>query len=387
MYATVYGLGKLFFIYLIILAIQAYVVITYTLHWKEHKKWIPTFNDDDPKERESLEKFINEKIQMLKKKFESMSTNEFLTYLMADEKNRIFDYKDKKLYIFLWEKVKLLDGKYEFINRGYATQETIDVPFSDLVKKNNYQVPFNEFKSQVVVADMLYSLNDRNINDGYKYYWYDPIYKELVQKKSYAVQLKSKDFDAFIGTGFNIKSISKEYSEIYYENIYKDRLYPISFFMFIGSFLVYSFIKENNFWKVVILFLLIPNIYILYYLNITEDVSSVEQEESRLKAINDGVLSISFLVSVNIFILNSLASNKNLINKPIFLESSVIFSLSLLLLLFSIYKQTNFNSIADMKSNRITKQLTFNLVVYYNLFIVINYLLFIAKENQILKLK
>ena len=97
------------------------------------------------------------------------------------------------------------------------------------------------------------------------------------------------------------------------------------------------------------------------------------------------MLSISFLVSVNIFILNSLASNKNLINKPIFLESSVIFSLSLLLLLFSIYKQTNFNSISDMKSNRITKQLTFNLVVYYNLFIVINYLLFVAKENKIIK--
>ncbi len=386
MYATVYGLGKLFFIYLIILAIQAYVVITYTLHWKEHKKWISTFNDDDPKERNELEKVINDKIQELKKKFEKESTNDFINYLL-DEKNRIFDYKGNKLYIFMWEKVKMVDGNYDFISNIHVKQDDIGVRFSDLVKKNIYQVPFNEFKPENVIADMLYSLNDRNINDGYKYYWYDPIYKELVQKKSFAIQLKKKDYDGFIGAGFNIKSISKEYSEIYYENIYKDRLYPISFFMFIGSFLVYSFIKENNFWKVVILFLLIPNIYILYYLNITEDVSSIEQEESRLKAINDGVLSISFLVSVNIFILNSLASNKNLINKPIFLESSVIFSLSLLLLLFSIYKQTNFNSIADMKSNRITKQLTFNLVVYYNLFIVINYLLFIAKENQILKLK
>ncbi len=386
MYATVYGLGKLFFIYLIILAIQAYVVITYTLHWKEHKKWISTFNDDDPKERNELEKVINDKIQELKKKFEKESTNDFINYLL-DEKNRIFDYKGNKLYIFMWEKVKMVDGNYDFISNIHVKQDDIGVRFSDLVKKNIYQVPFNEFKPENVIADMLYSLNDRNINDGYKYYWYDPIYRELVQKKSFAIQLKKKDYDGFIGAGFNIKSISKEYSEIYYDNIYKDRLYPISFFMFIGSFLVYSFIKENNFWKVVILFLLIPNIYILYYLNITEDVSSVEQEESRLKAINDGVLSISFLVSVNIFILNSLASNKNLINKPIFLESSVIFSLSLLLLLFSIYKQTNFNSIADMKSNRITKQLTFNLVVYYNLFIVINYLLFIAKENQILKLK
>jgi len=386
MYATVYGLGKLFFIYLIILAIQAYVVITYTLHWKEHKKWISTFNDNDPKERNELEKVINDKIQELKKKFEKESTNDFINYLL-DEKNRIFEYKGNKLYIFMWEKVKMVDGNYDFISNIHVKQDDIGVRFSDLVKKNIYQVPFNEFKPENVIADMLYSLNDRNINDGYKYYWYDPIYKELVQKKSFAIQLKKKDYDGFIGAGFNIKSISKEYSEIYYENIYKDRLYPISFFMFIGSFLVYSFIKENNFWKVVILFLLIPNIYILYYLNITEDVSSIEQEESRLKAINDGVLSISFLVSVNIFILNSLASNKNLINKPIFLESSVIFSLSLLLLLFSIYKQTNFNSIADMKSNRITKQLTFNLVVYYNLFIVINYLLFIAKENQILKLK
>ncbi len=382
MYASLLNLGKLLIIYIIILAIQAYVILTYTTHWKEHKKFINVFDDNNKEERDELEKFINEKLDMLKKKFEKMSTNDFINYLLI-EKNRIFDYKGNKLYIFIWEKVKLVDGNNDFISRIHVKQDDIGVKFSDLVKKNIYEVPFTEFKPENIIADMLYSLNDRNVNDGYKYYWYDPIYKELVQKKSFAIQIKNDDFDGMMGMGFNIKSITKEYSEIYYQNVYKDRLYSISIFMFIGAFLVFSFVKENNFWKVTLLFLILPNIYILYYLNITEDVSSIEQEESRLKAINDGILSISFLISVNIFILNALGTNKLLVNKPIFLESSVIFSLSLLLLLFSIYKQTSFNSISDMKSNRITKQMTFNLVIYYNLFIVINYMLFIAKENKI----
>jgi Ca2+/Na+ antiporter len=92
---------------------------------------------------------------------------------------------------------------------------------------------------------------------------------------------------------------------------------------------------------------------------------------------------MSFLVSVNIFILSSITlSQKKFYLKQIFLESSVIFGISLLLIFFSIYKRTDLNNIDDMKDNRITKQLSFNLSIYYCLFIIINYLLYLSKDKQ-----
>ena len=281
----------------------------------------------------------------------------------------------------MWEKLEVTNDNTEFVSRIHVKEEDIGVNFSDLVAKNIYQVPFTEFKPEVITGSILYYMNDHpNDFNGYKYYWYDPIYKELVQKIGYSLILKSDEFHGYVGIGFNVKSISKEYTDIYYHNIYIDRLISISIFMFIGSILVLNILEKNNFLKVAVLFLLVPNIYILYYLNITEDISSLSQEEIRLNNINEGIMSISFLVSVNIFILTTL-TNKKIYNNQIFLESSVIFSLALLLLLFSLYKRTDLNNINDMKNNRITKQLTFNLVIYYNLFIIINYLLFVSKNR------
>ena len=371
---------KMSFLYLIIILIQIFVIIFYTDKWKEYHTYIPVINIEDKKEKEEIEKFIKDKLEKIKSKFEKMNYRDFYNYLL-EEKNRIFDYKDMKLYIFMWEKLEVTNDNTEFVSRIHVKEEDIGVNFSDLVAKNIYQVPFTEFKPEVITGSILYYMNDHpNDFNGYKYYWYDPIYKELVQKIGYSLILKSDEFHGYVGIGFNVKSISKEYTDIYYHNIYIDRLISISIFMFIGSILVLNILEKNNFLKVAVLFLLVPNIYILYYLNITEDISSLSQEEIRLNNINEGIMSISFLVSVNIFILTTL-TNKKIYNNQIFLESSVIFSLALLLLLFSLYKRTDLNNINDMKNNRITKQLTFNLVIYYNLFIIINYLLFVSKNR------
>jgi len=179
-----------------------------------------------------------------------------------------------------------------------------------------------------------------------------------------------------------LTSLSNEYSSSYYDAIDKYTLAIISLVVFFSSIFIYKFNPNKSIWIHLLVFLLLPNLYGLYYLNITENFSSSQSENDRLKFISDGIMSICFLATVNIYIITELSKSSKTFSS-LFLESIVIFSVSLLFLFSTIYKRTNFNNLEQMRSIRVTKQLTFNLVIYYNTFIIFNYLLFISNKFKI----
>lgn len=248
----------------------------------------------------------------------------------------------------------------------------------DIIDKISYNFPFENFKPEINIMDILY-----NKNDGYKYYWIDPVSEKAVLKKSFSINIQKDNFDGFLAIGYNLTSLSNEYSSSYLSDIYIVILIFISLLIFIGSIIISKFNTKKGLFLNLFLFLILPNIYILYYLNIHENFSSIDIEVNRLKTINDGILSVSFLIAVNIFIISELSKIENKMHQPIFFESVVIFSISLIFLLVSIYKKTSFNTLNEMRTLRITNQLTFNLVVYYNIFIVVNYLIFISYKMKI----
>jgi len=131
-----------------------------------------------------------------------------------------------------------------------------------------------------------------------------------------------------------------------------------------------------------LLFLSILNIYLTIFINTKEGVTTLSVESDKVKDINDGILSISFLAAVNIYILQTMKQVKgygNLHN-----ESAFLFTLALVLLLFALYKKTNYNKIDDIRTHRIKKQLMYNTSIFVNLFILFNYLVYIAKDGNIL---
>jgi len=120
-------------------------------------------------------------------------------------------------------------------------------------------------------------------------------------------------------------------------------------------------------------------------MNTTEGITTLAVEQDKVKDINDGILSISFLVAVNIFIIETLKKFKQ--KYSLHNESAFLFCLSLVLLLLSLYKKTNYSTINDMRAERIQKQLMFNLSIFINLFILINYLIFVGGDAKLIKLR
>jgi hypothetical protein len=131
-----------------------------------------------------------------------------------------------------------------------------------------------------------------------------------------------------------------------------------------------------------LLFLSILNIYLTTFINTKEGVTTLAVESDKVKDINDGVLSISFLAAVNVYILQTLRevkAHRNLHN-----ESAFLFTLALVLLLFSLYKKTNYNKIDDIRNHRIKKQLMYNTSIFVNLFILFNYLVYVSRDGNVL---
>ena len=130
------------------------------------------------------------------------------------------------------------------------------------------------------------------------------------------------------------------------------------------------------------LFLSILNIYLTTFINTKEGVTTLSVENDKVKDINDGILSISFLAAVNIYILQTLKEVRD--HNELHNESAFLFTLALVLLLFALYKKTNYNKIDDIRIHRIQKQYVYNTSIFVNLFILFNYLVYIARDGHVL---
>jgi hypothetical protein len=116
----------------------------------------------------------------------------------------------------------------------------------------------------------------------------------------------------------------------------------------------------------------------LYFLSRKELYGSNTTELEKQQNINSGILSASFLVGVNIFILNSLQKS---LKKDLFLESGFVFAISLILLLIATYKLTDYGTISDIIKVRLSNQLVFNFSVLLNGLIVLNYIIYILTNK------
>ena len=113
--------------------------------------------------------------------------------------------------------------------------------------------------------------------------------------------------------------------------------------------------------------------YIFFYLNTNEPyLSDIETEIKRNEGMTTSILGVSFLSGVNIFIMEFIYQNK----KEFFIEITCMFGVSILLLLISIYKTLSKNYLSDLISARITNELVFNLAVFLNGTIIVNFLLY-----------
>jgi acyl-CoA synthetase (AMP-forming)/AMP-acid ligase II len=188
-------------------------------------------------------------------------------------------------------------------------------------------------------------------------------------------------FEGVMYIGYNLIDVEIQYANKYFEFLDIPFMSMVSVGTIIVSLLLYHSSGQKNFWMS-LLFLSILNIYITTFINTREGVTTLDVENNKVKDINDGILSISFLAAVNIYILQTLKEIKD--HRNLHNESAFLFTLALVLLLFSLYKKSNYNKIDDIRTHRIEKQLMYNMSIFVNLFILFNYLVYVARDGRIL---
>jgi len=172
--------------------------------------------------------------------------------------------------------------------------------------------------------------------------------------------------------GYDILNLNDIHRFKYINLISKYELAITSILMFCLSITI-LYAKTNSYSLLKsIVFLIGIHIYILYYVNISEVYSNIDFELEKIRNINNSILGVSFLSGVSIFIMNFVYKHR----KKLFIETSVFFSCAILLLLSAIYKSSDDNLLNEIIKTRITNQLIFNISIFLNAVIILNFLSF-----------
>jgi hypothetical protein len=285
-----------------------------------------------------------------------------------------------KLTIFVYEDLLNNDN---FINRVNAYKQYIGLSWQDIVKTTNDQLVFSKYttdKDLLLNANSLSSLS-KDKRSTILYYWIDPnstiIYKRLGHFMNWQDPVSKTK--GVIGMYYNLENLTDNFK--YIHSVSKLDIILLSLITIIISSSI-CYIEKNclnsNSKIKAILFLLISNFFILYFLNKSEGINSPNTELEKLNNININVLSLSFLSGINIFILNSF-KNENRIK--LFKESSVEFSIALILLLTTLMRKTNYTTTDEVIKSRISNQFKFDFSILINTFIVMNYIIFLLSKR------
>jgi len=345
-----------------------------------------------------LDAFLNKTIlkhkDNLKKKYEHYL--DWITDLNKDD-NSIITYKGHKYSIFVYEKTQQTEESYaeniDFVARIAYIPEYYNLSFSDIIKQiNDNHIIFQKLPTGEEVLKNMYNMADTYIGTNtLDYYWISSdINKIPIKKHSLFTNFKhvvDKDniIEGVIGVGYATQSLDDKYSHIYYDRMHTGVKIGISLFIFISTIGLDFTTKHDHMVKALIFFFTL-NLYVCYFMSKINTLSTVEIESENVKDLNDGILGIAFLVAVNIFIIDTMSKSTSTVRKSerkfVYNESALLFCVSLILLLTSMFKSTNYNTVEDIREKSTVSQLAFNMAIIVNLFIFLNYLTFISSSKS-----
>ena len=383
-------------VYAIILIIELLYTHYYLNNWKQYESHELSeqinFNLSNSVELEKLfSKTINERINMLE-------TMDYLDWMKYNNENMYITFKKHKYYLFGWERTKIdedsrLDNS-SFIYRCTPVTKYRDLPVEIVLNEINYHFLYGIYKPDPNMINNMWDLSglfDKNTN-RMMIYWINmkndkPIKKNVIFNK-YKKYIKNEEaiaYEGVLGIGYPVLDLELEYSNNYYSYLNFNFFIGFSISSLIVSLLLYYGTDKKSGVLKPVLFMIFVNIYLMNFLNLRAGLTSEESENSKLVDINSGITAISFLVAVNIFIIKTLSDTKNQIYGFLYTESAFLFCISLILLLFASSKNTDFNTITDLRIQNIRSQFFFNMSIIINLIIFFNYLLYVATKSKLLK--
>jgi hypothetical protein len=192
------------------------------------------------------------------------------------------------------------------------------------------------------------------------------------------------EFQGVFVIGYEIRNLDLDYGQVYYQFLGWKFFVLMNVIFFILTLILYYSSNEIDIYKP-ILFLLVTNFYLMHFLSFQAGLTNLKTEENRLLDINTGILAISFLVAVNIFIVQTLSGDKTAKRWFLHTESAILFCVSVVLLLISSIKKASFFTIEDLRVHNILIQFFFNLSIIINLIVFLNYFIYIISLSKYFK--
>jgi len=357
-------------LYIIIIIIQVLYTINVPIYLNEKEKIQNEIIAYNNKNKDKLQKIFTEKINTMANKINNSDLNFQDTIDKYYKTASNFSIDNHEYYVTIMKQIKNSNKIVETTNYIYImNQNDIDknMVAADVIRDKKEDVTNRKYTISENLYKDMYNLSKVNEISNSKYYWITNYTNISVQKLAYYTRVENKyNETGIILIGYDIDNLSDKTKFKYSDYIYKPELVFASLLSITISLLISHFSKSNI---KAITVLLIINIYILYFINTTENKSTKADENYKSDQINNSILSLTFLTGVNTYIIQEIYKK----NRKLFIETSFIFAVSIILLLIACYKATYRNDIFNIIGSRITNQLVFNLCIILNAIIIINF--------------
>jgi hypothetical protein len=374
-----------FLIYLFIIIFQ--IVVTYLYKLKPNLETIQIeYNVKNEKQlrREFIYPIINKHVGLLEN--EDVNINDLFDYF---QNNNIYKIGDFKYFVFILEKIPNSENtktpnSEKFIYRVTPYNQLLNMESNDIIDTLNAEIinTTNSISKNTNIIMYNMSINgDTNKIKRFEYFWIDPFSKDNVIKATNFRHWKSHDNrEGIVAMGLDVSDITYRKTFKYIDYIKKYVLAITSLIIFIISLQIYS--SKNTYYQIKsLLFLIFSNLFLLFFINVHENVTLIKNENDKMENINSNILNVAFLSSVSLYILKTMYSDKRSSN--LFIETAFCFTMSVGLLLITLYSTPKKNDIESIIANRITNQMTFDIAIFFNILIIINFILysFFYKNN------
>lgn len=327
----------------------------------------------DSKIFKNIKNEIEFKLEKRTKLLEQESLKDWVDF---NKKENLIYIDNKPYYFFIFKSIS--DDKNLFQVLAHHKKKFINMTWNDIYDQQQNNFLFMKEKTNEKLIEQMYILSKKKKNDVIvlRYYWTDPIKNEITLKESIIKYWEKDGESGIIGSGYTLMNLS--------DNIkitYKDYTYHLSSFVYIfmTGFVSIFLIKRNIILSLT--FLIVSLFSYIKYENSEEYIGSNDTEMEKNNSINSMLLSLSFLVGVNVFIIKSIQQRTSY--KPEhFQEIIVLFTCSVSLILLSIINFSSPNDVDELMSYRISKQLIFNLAVFINIVIIFTYFLHSTSSDQ-----
>ena len=384
-------MNKLTILFNSILIFQYLCFFLYVRNWKKFYANsididLINFNLDNHEQLKLLmTNFLNERVKML----DNMTYLEWIDY---NNKNEILEFKGVRYYLFLYEKDNIEENSNHsnFILRASYQKELLNMNFEDEVNIVNQRYTILEHSpTNLNLIEIMYNMDETiNGSNNMSYSWENPFNNRPIKKNSYFKTFNKKDgngniITGVIGIGYEVEDLDYKTSDIYFNFI------GLPFFIFLSLLILilgyssyYIIYKEENIRPAFIVIIL--NAFLLYQCSLISKQTDITLEKSLMSDITDSAIGISFLVYVNIYILQTIQTKvRNLIKyKIIYTEAVFLFIFSLVFLLLSTYKPGGYSNLNELTSIRVKSQISYNISVFMTVGIFINFCIFLYYNNK-----